>query len=298
MQTQGSVALALMFCASGALAQEPGAALHSSTVGALPEAQPSRTLHRLPLEPDVPHEAERSKLQPSATSAASEGLLSPFTTGAVISTARASAQSYVGYDGAAAVARARGAAEGRLTDYLSLRIDFEHGPATGTDNRLSVGARVGILKQQQYGIDLGAGLFYQPKDFRDEGNVVAGIMLARHFGRLGLFANTLLGSDPEGDDQSLEMRLGSLYAASRWLSIGLDGRSRINFSRDTKRQGMRSVDWELQAAPTAIFCLGPISLMALLGPSLLRETPAAIDLNRESRIRAGLLAMAGAGGAF
>ena len=215
----GSVALALIFCSTTALAQEPDTALLEDSA-ALDE-QP-RTLHLQPVEPDRPQQEARPTLRPKASQAASDGLLSPFTSGAAISTSRAFAQSYVGYDGAASETRARVAAEGRLTNFLALRVEFEHGPATGTENRLSVGARFGILTQQKYGIDLGAGIFYQPKDFRDEGNVVAGLLLARHFGHLGLFANTLLGSDPEGDDQSLELRLGSLYAANDWLSVGVD----------------------------------------------------------------------------
>jgi hypothetical protein len=290
----GSVALALIFCSTTALAGEPETAL-STQVAALDE-QP-RTLHLQPLEPDRPKE-EASPPQSKASQSASDGLLSPFTNAAVISKARAIAQSYVGYDSAVSETRARVAVEGRLVSFLALRVEFEHGPATGTENRLSLGARFGILTQQKYGVDLGAAVFYQPKDFRDEGNVVGGLLLARHFGRLGLFANTLFGSDPEGDDQSLELRLGSMYAAKDWLSIGLDARSRWNFSEDAKAQQARSIDWEMQAAPTAILCFGSFSLMALLGPSLVTITPPAGDTSAGSSTRAGLLAMAGGGGAF
>jgi hypothetical protein len=38
--------------------------------------------------------------------------------------------------------------------------------------------------------------------------------------------------------------------------------------------------------------------MALLGPSVVRETPAADEASPGSRTHSGLLAMAGAGGAF
>jgi hypothetical protein len=291
----GSVALALVLCSTTALAQKPDSALLEDSAAL--DQQP-RTLHLRPLETDRPQQEARPTLRPKASQAASDGLLSPFTSGAAISTSRAFAQSYVGYDGAASETRARVAAEGRLTNFLALRVEFEHGPATGTENRLTVGARFGILTQQKYGVDLGAGIFYQPKDFRDEGNVVAGLLLARHFGHLGLFANTLLGSDPEGDDQSLELRLGSLYAANDWLSVGVDGRSRWNFSEDAKRAQARSIDWEMQAAPTAILCWGSFSLMALLGPSLVQLTPPAGSASPGTYTRAGLLAMGGAGGAF
>ncbi len=296
LKLEVSVALALVFCSASARARGPETALPTVVPG-FDEERP-RTLHRLPLESDVPDEAVQPTPEPKASQAASDGMLSPFTSAAVVPTFRASAQSYLGYDSATSVARAHAAAEGRLTSFLSARVEFEHGPATGTEDRLSVGARVGILTQRQYGIDFGAGLFYQPKDFRGEGDVVGGLMLARHFDRLGLFANMLFGSDPEGDDQLLELRLGSLYAANDWIRVGVDGRSRMNFSQDQKRLKTRSVDWEMQAAPTAIFCLGQFSLMALVGPSVVKETPAAGEASLGNRTRSGLLAMAGAGGAF
>jgi len=292
LKLDGSVALGLMFLSTTALGREPATALPEPAADL--DQQP-RALHLRPLEPDLP---EQEALPPKASQTAAEGLLSPFTSAAVISKSRAIAQSYVGYDGAVAETRARVAAEGRLTSFLALRVEFEHGPATGNENRLSVGARLGILTQPQSGIDFGAAVYYQPKDFRDEGNVVAGLLLAHHFGRLGLFGNTLLGSDPEGDDQSFELRLGGMYAAKDWLSVGFDARSRWNFSQDAKRARARSVDWEMQAAPTAILCWGSFSLMALVGPSLVKMMPPVGDASTDSYTRAGLLAMLGAGGAF
>jgi|SRR6478736_1491249 len=289
----GSLALALILCSTAALAREPEVA----SAAVEPFDDQPRTLHLQPLESDLKPEEPTPPPVGKAAEAASDGVLSPFTTPAAISSFRASAQTYAGYDGAASSARARAAVDGRLTNFLALRVEFDHGPATGSQDRLSVGARFAILTQRKHGLDFGAGLFYQPKDFRSEGNVVGGLMVARHFGRLGLFANTLFGSDPEGDDQSLELRLSSLYAAQDWLSIGLDARSRFNFSEDEKRSTAQSVDWEVQAAPTAIFCLGQLSLMALLGPSIVRTTPPTSEPTGPTT-HTGLLAMAGAGGAF
>ena len=290
------VTLALVFCSASAMASGPEAALPG--VGPDFNEDSPRTLHPVPLEAHVPDEVAEPTSEPKASQAASDGMLSPFSTPALIAASRANAQSYVGYDAATSAARAHAVVEGRLTSFLAMRLEFEHGPATGTQDRLSVGARVGILTQRQYGIDFGAGLFYQPKDFRSEGDVVGGLMLARHFDRLGLFGSTLVGSDPEGDDQLLELRLGSLYAANSWLTVGVDARSRMNFSQDQKRFRTPSVDWEIQAAPTAIFCLGQWSLMALMGPSLVRETPALSEPAAGNHTHSGLLAMAGAGGAF
>jgi hypothetical protein len=246
LKLEVSLVLALILCSASALAGEPEAALPAAVPDL--DEQP-RMLHLRPLDSDVPDQVTHAAPEPKASQAASDGMLSPFTSPAAIPTSRASAQSYVGYDSAVSEARAHAAAEGRLTSFLAMRVEFEHGPATGTEDRLSVGARLGILTQRQYGIDFGAGLFYQPKDFRGEGDVVGGLMLARHFDRLALFANTLFGSDPEGDDQLVELRLGSMYTASSWLSVGVDARSRMNFSQDQKRLRARTVNWEMQAAP-------------------------------------------------
>lgn len=295
LKLQAAIALGFFACSAPAFAGEPEAELSENA--ALGGEEP-RTLHWRPLPSDRREEATPIAPAASAEQAASEGLLSPFTAPAAIPGSRASAQSYVGYDGAVSVARARASAEGTVTSFLALRVEFEHGPATGAEDRVALGARLGILKQRTLGVDLGVGLFYQPKDFRGEGNLVAGVLLARHFDRLGLFANALFGSDPEGDDQLLELRLGSLYAATGWLSVGLDARSRQSFSEDQKRARSRSVDWELQAAPTAIFYIGQLSLMALVGPSFVRETPATGEGAADPRLHGGLLAMAGAGGAF
>jgi len=297
LKLEVALTLTLVFGSASALAQAaPEVALPDAVPGF--EEQPPRVLHRLPLESEVRDEVPSAMPEPKANQAASDAVLSPFTSPAVIPAFRASAQSYAGYDGAIGSASARGAAEGRLASFLALRVEFEHGPATGTQDRVSIGARLGILTQRQAGVDFGAGLFYQPKDFRGEGNVVGGLMVARHFERLGLFANTLFGSDPEGDDQLLELRLGSLYAATHWLSVGIDGRARMNFSQDPKRLKTLSVDWETQAAPTAIICLGQFSVMALVGPSLVKETPALGEPASGNHLKSGLLAMAGAGGAF
>jgi hypothetical protein len=296
LKLEASIALGLIVWSTPLFAREPGPE-RPEHVASLEGEQP-RTLHFRPLASNVPDALPPAPPPPSATQAASDGLLSPFASPALILTSRASAQSYAGYDSAVSLARVRASAEGRLASFLSVRVEFEHGPTTGADDRVSVGARLGILTQQKYGLDLGAGLFYEPKDFRGEGNIVSGLMVARHFRRLGVFASGLFGSDPEGDDQLLELRLGSLYAANEWLSIGVDGRSRSSFSQDQKRTQARSIDWELQAGPTAIFCLGQVSLMALVGPSIIRETPAGGESSRDPRTHGGLLAMAGAGSAF
>jgi hypothetical protein len=147
-------------------------------------------------------------------------------------------------------------------------------------------------------VDLATVVFYQPRDFREEGDVVGGLLLARRFARLTLVLNPLVGSDPEGDDQSFELRCAGLYKARSWLALGVDGRGRYNLSNDQKRVGQWGIDWEAQAGATAAFGVGHLLFTTLVGPSMLRRTYLGLEGPGEHDQRFGLLAMAGAGGAF
>lgn len=243
--------------------------------------------------------AERSEKKPEgsgdAASAVDEGHLMPFSMGASISRSTVVAKSLGGYDSASSSARLRTAAEASIANIVALRLDYEHGPATGTNDRVVVGARMGLLRQDKHGINGGFGFFYDAKDFRNEGNVIGGLFVGREFGRFGLNANALFGMDTEGDDASADVRLGAGYRMTPWFHLGLDARGRTNFSSDSKRANAQAINWELQTGPTASFSFGPVALLAMVGPSLLRVTdPGATT----SHTNAGVLAFGGAGAAF
>jgi hypothetical protein len=234
----------------------------------------------------------------SATRAAASGALSTFSVAPGVPRA-ANGLVLGGYDSAANAFRARGAADGRILSFLAARVEFEHGPSNGPSNRVALGLRAQFLNQAAHGIDLGAMVFYQPNDFREEGNVVAGLLFARSFDRLTLVLNPLVGSDPEGDDQSFELRVAGLYRTGSSLVVGIDSRSRYNLSSDIKRAGFQTIDWETQAGASAAFGVGPVLISALVGPSLLQRTDVAADgTSGDPHVRAGLLAMAGAGASF
>jgi hypothetical protein len=211
----------------------------------------------------------------------------------------ATALALSGYDSAAKGFRARGAVEGRILKFLTARVEFEHGPANGPSDRVSVGLRATLLNQATHGLDLGVLAFYQPRDFREEGDIVAGLSVARRFDGFTVVLNPLVGSDPEGDDRSLELRLAGLYKASAWLVVGLDSRGRYNLSSDMKRAGHSIIDWEAQAGASAAFGLGPLLFTTLVGPSFLQRTSFELDGSPgERQLSSGLLAMAGAGASF
>jgi hypothetical protein len=241
-------------------------------------------------EPQRSH--ERSD---DASRAMDEGRTLPFTVGAAAPKAHADVTALGGYDSAAKQARAISTAEARLLPFLALRVEYEHGPGTGDANdRVTFGARATILTQDKYGIDLGAGFFFQPTDFRGEGDFVGAITAGRSFGRWGVFCNALVGVDSEGDDGSAEVRLSSTYRATKQLHLGFDARARYNFSDDDKRFSEQQVNWEVQAGPLASLALGPVGLMAIVGPSALRLT----EPGASGKTALGAVAMGGAAAVF
>lgn len=245
----------------------------------------------------VPENAVKSA-ETGAEPAAARGELSAFALTPIVPRA-VNGLALAGYDGAASGLRARSAVDGRLVSFLAARVEYEHGPANGPDDRVSLGLRARFLNQAAHGVELSALLFYQPRDFREEGHVAFGLSLARRIDRLTLVLNPLVGSDPEGDDQSVEVRLAGLYRTGSLLVLGLDSRARYNFSEDEKRAGHSTIDWEAQGGVSAAFGVGPILLTTLVGPTLLRHSDVGLDGATQDRAtRAGLLAMGGVGASF
>lgn len=203
-----------------------------------------------------------------------------------------------GYDGAIENFVARTSADARILPFLALRLDFDHGPGMGPENRFGVGARVQLLRQTKHGVDGSLGFTYQPNDFRSEGHIVGSALIGRRFERLYVFGNALFGGDPEGDDQAAEGRLSALYRIAQRFQLGVDSRFRYNTSDDAKRAGTQVTDWELQATPTASYALGPLALLGLGGLSMIQTTGPFGAPAQETDVRAGVIAMAGLGGAF
>ena len=234
----------------------------------------------------------------TAARAVDDGAMVPYTLTARIKKGQSWVRALGGYDTTASSARARSAAETAVTSWFAIRVDYEHSPGSGVDERVGLGGRLQVLDQRRHGIDLGFGAFYQPTDFRGEGNIVGGLMLSRRFGRLGLFGSALVGSDREGDDQDVDGRLSMLYRATDVFSVGLDNRFRYVLSTDQKRFGTIMTDWELQLEPTVIVNWGPLAILSEAGLSALQNTgPIAMPENRRI-VHTGVIAMAGAGAVF
>lgn len=282
----------------GALAQSSAEPLQHS--GSTQDGSAPRVLH-YHVEPSGPVRdtgTERYKAPATAATAADAGHWAPNTLSPQVTSGFSWVKAAGGYDTAVKGYRARSTAEGALTHYLALRADFEHGPSTAGMDRVSLGTRLQLLDQKKYGIDLGASLAYQPMDFRGEANVIGGLMLGRRFDKLALFANVLVGSDPEGDDQELDGRISAQIRTCRWLQLGWAGRFRYVVTTDPKRFGTDTVDWELALLPNAILMAGPVAFTAEAGYSALRETVSVARPDQQRHLRNGLIAMAGAAAVF
>lgn len=234
----------------------------------------------------------------SAAPAATDGQLSPYTLSPITRSGQSWARAVAGYDSAAATFRARSAADSAVTSFFAVRVEFEHGPATGYEDRVAIGGRFQVFNQKKHGFDGGFGAFYRPRDFRGEGNFVGAVMLARHFGRLGLFGSALFGSDAEGDDQDVDGRVSVLYRLADHFEIGWDNHLLYVLFTDQKRFGTITTDWELQLEPTAVVTLGPLALLTEAGFSALQTTGPIGDPTSQRLVRTGMIAMAGAGGVF
>jgi hypothetical protein len=230
-----------------------------------------------------------------AAAGVEDAQLMPFTNAASAVRGHAQVSALGGYDSASGTGRARSVAEVKTWDFLTLRLDYEHGPGTGSDDRIAVGARAAILEQAKHGVDLGAGFSFQPKDFRGEGDFIGSVLFGRHFGRLGVFGNAMVGMDGEGDDQSLELRLSSLYRLGAHLHVGVDARGRHNLSSDEKRTNAQDVQWDVEGGPLLVATVGPLALTGLIGPRMLALAEPG---GSTSHTRAGVLAMAGMGAVF
>jgi len=249
-----------------------------------------------PPSPALPFDrldSARPPSKPSRSVAAEAGLASPYTLSAKVG--QSWARAVGGYDSATQSFRMSSSAEAAVTRYLSLRADFDHGPSTSATDRVSLGMKLQLLSQNAHGLDLGVGLFYQPNDFRREGNVVAALMLDREFDRLILLGSVLLGSDPEGDDQEVDGRLGTLVRVSRLVEVGLDSRFRTAFSSDNKRVGTSSIDWEVALLPSANLRVGPVLLIGEAGVSTLKKTDRIGEPDQHRTFHTGIIVMSGLG---
>ena len=217
------------------------------------------------------------------------GMLLPLTISPRTDSQRGVLRALGGYDTARKSAQLEAVADVTIIGPLALRVGAMYTQKPDNNLRPTLGARVQLLSQEHFGIDLGAGLFYRPEGFTQaEGEIELAISVGRRFGRLSTYANLIYGQDPEAAERDGELRLGALYTVTDVMQAGLDSRLRFDLgSEEGKRKAEGGAEYDLLVGPTASYALGPVAAIAHAGMSVFVTAPARVGV-------AALLGMAGA----
>jgi hypothetical protein len=182
--------------------------------------------------------------------------------------------------------------EGAIFNRVALRAGIEYVSQLG-NVRPSAGIRVGILRQENHKIDLGAALVYKNVGFTEAtgGEFEMMVLLGRRWGRLGLFGNLVYGQGIDPGERDGEVRLSLLYAVHQRVNVGLDARARIDLGEETAARKKSSLedDFDFVAGPLVTVAFGPIALLAQVGGTAVL---------RQERAAGGVLALGGLGAAF
>jgi len=300
MLTSSAVCAGLTFAVSTAVA-EPSATSNGSeprySVTEEGDIVPKPLARPAESEPKSAEPGARPEQPEGAGASVAAGAFLPMTQTPVVGPQRSLALVLGGYEGAREQGLVDSRIEANVWGPIAIRASFAY--ETEGEAIPSAGARVELLTQKKYELDLGVSAFYQPKDFREEGNIVGKLSAGRSFGRLALFASSAFESDPEGDDRIGELGSALLFRLSPQLYSGFELRYRRDLaSDDAKRFGHSEPIFDFRAAPTLSYALGPLVMVAETG-IVVRQTLNAIGTADErSDTRAGVLALAGLGGAL
>jgi hypothetical protein len=234
-----------------------------------------------------------------AAQVARDGTFNPETVSARIGDQHVSAIVTGGYDttSTAQGGNVNALVEGALYHTVALRVGVNSLLATGDSisrNVYSVGLRVGVLRQERHGIDLGVGFTYKSTGFTETtGEIEFMVSLARRWNRLAAFANLVYGQGFISNERDGEVRLGVLYALTQRLNVGVDGVSRFDLGRGAGSAFAKpgESDFELLVGPVATLALGPVVLLAQAGSHTL-------FIDQSGLIATGFAGLAGVGTAF
>lgn len=219
----------------------------------------------------------------------------PGTMGASIGSATVVASSWGGYDSAAKAPITSLYTEVKLLP----RVVLLAGAAWAVPNALGqgggnmrpqLGARVQLLHQAKYGMDMAAAFMFREDKFGAEDGMFQGALsFGRRFDRVSAVMNVIYGQDGEGDDHEGEVHLAVLADVARHFHVGVDSRAtRALASTDPRRAQLGTPTGTLTAGPLAAFTYGPIAVMTEVGMSEVWVV----------QLRSGVVAMGGLGAAF
>jgi hypothetical protein len=151
--------------------------------------------------------------------------------------------------------------EGALFNRVTLRAGVDY---SAPDQKFApqVGMRVGILRQERYGIDLGFAAFYKNMGFSEpDGEFEMIVMLARRWNNLGLFGNLAYGQGLKPAERDGEVRVALLYQLARHFHLGVDARGRIDLGSGDKVD----MPFDLVVGPVAGATVGKFVFLAQAG---------------------------------
>jgi hypothetical protein len=146
----------------------------------------------------------------------------------------------------------------------------------GGDLRPQLGARLQLLDQARYGLDVGVGFLFREDRFGAEDGLFQGALsVGRRFGRTAAVMNVIYGQDGEGDDHEGELHLAVLTDVGQRFHVGLDGRATHSLaSTDPRRAQLGTPSGDVFGGPLAAFTYGPIAVLAEAGVSEIWTTHA------------------------
>lgn len=221
-----------------------------------------------------------------------DGTFLPETLSARIGDQRVMGYALGGYDTTAGQgALFQSVVEGALYNRVALRVGVDYAPTSQLFSP-SVGLRVGILRQERYGVDFGMAAFYKNEGFTEaKGEFEMLVMLARRWNRLALFANLAYGQGIDPGERDGELRVGLMYQLHERVQLGLDTRARFDLGEETPQRQMARLesDFDLIAGPVAAVTVGHFVFLAQAGGRVVVVAEQA---------RGGFAAMGGVGTMF
>ena len=233
----------------------------------------------------------RASWSETVSRAAANGSFLPLTLAPTVGAAAAQAAAFGGYDSANESAVMESVAEVRIYGPLALRMgarlnegEEELGPF--------IGGRVQALTEARQGVDGAAAVFFKAEGFDEpEGEIEVVLSLGKRVGRTLLIGNVAYGQDPEGHERDGELRAATLVRLTRAVHLGVDAQARFDLGSDrAKLRATNEPTYDLDAGPVLTCALGPISVLAHGGISVVRRLEQSADV--------GVIAFGGLGTAF
>lgn len=233
-----------------------------------------------------------------AQSVIEDGTFLPGTFAARVGDQRVSALTFGGYDSNSSQGGVfTGVVEGAIVNRIAIRVGYDYVSSQSGGN-LSAGLRLGVLRQEQNGVDLGFFVQYKQKGFSESnGEIEMALTLSRRWNHFGLYGDLVYGQGFERQERDGEVRLAGLYTLRKRFNVGFEARSHFDLGDAVGEPLPGSppeAAFDLLVGPVALISLGPVAFVAEAGwHTLVIDNGDAGDT-----VSNGAVVLAGIGGAI